>query len=256
MRANATILLTDPDIGGAPDLNLDKGRPVRVSRERADILLAGGHGLGVHPFIKSVADIPRVVSALAARTGTRPLVERNHWLRWSGYLDVPKAEAAAGIAVDLNYMPVCTGSEPCVGFIGGSTRPVRFINSKGEALPILQQPTAVDDYSLRTPTVEQVRPAAQVLGRRALALLKRAATVQGPLVVNAHIIFLYIAPEILQPLIDAKARIITAEQWLDFIARRRQSRIASPGCDQPPVVVLQPDVVYSPATISPQAPPL
>jgi hypothetical protein len=239
MGVITTFLLTHPDLGQAPDMNLDRGRPRLVDSDCADRLLAKGFGLGVHPFIRSARDIPRIISSLAQRTGTRPLVARNHWLRWFGYLDIPATEAAAGIAVDLNYMTICADHSPCASFLGGSTRPVRFVSPKGEAMPILQQPTAIDDYSLRTPTLEQVGPAADVLGRRALALLKQARAVEGPLVINAHVAFLYLAPNLLKPLIDANARFMTVEQWLDFVARRRQSRIASPNCSTPPDVTLQ-----------------
>jgi hypothetical protein len=41
----------------------------------------------------------------------------------------------------------------------------------------------------------------------------------------------------------ANVQVISAEQWLDFLARRRLSRISSPSCGAGPMIELQTGVV-------------
>jgi hypothetical protein len=239
----ATFMLTHRGLGAPPDLNVGAGKPATLARDTVTELLAAGHGLGVHPSLRTVDDLGRVTEAIAELTASRPLVARNHWARWPGYLEVPAAEVRAGIAMDLNFLRVCSGAGPCAGFLGGAARPVRFVDPAGIALPILQQPTAVDDASLRTQSPAEAKIAAAVLGDRIAQLLPRATTVQAPLVINAHPIYFPVASDWLAPLLAAKVQVISAEQWLDFLARRRLGRIASPSCAAPPVLRLEPGVV-------------
>ena len=225
-----TFLLTHRGVGAPPDTNVGKDKPAMLARDTVIDLLAEGHGLGVHPFLGGLDDIGKIVAAISEITDTRPLVARNHWLRWSGFLDVPAAEAQAGIVMDLNYSPVLKDKEVHVGFVGGSARPVCFINEAGVALPILQQPVSIDDHSLRKMTPALASAAAITLGNRTLQLLVHATHVQAPLVMNAHPIIFPLASDWLKPLLDAGVQVISVEEWLDFVARRRLSRIASPSC--------------------------
>ena len=232
-HAGATFLLTDPAVGAPPDLNVaPDGSAPRLSAASAASLLAGGFGLGLHPFLGEPRDLGELARRFETLTGFRALVARNHHLGWRGFVDVPVAEAAAGVALNLDSMAVCDGKRPCAAFVGGSLRPMRFLDGDGHALPILQQPTAVDDYSLRVRDDDARARAARALGARARVLLDAAARAGAPLVVNAHPVFVALAPEWLRPLIDDGAtRVWSAEQWLDFVARRRLSRIAVPRCD-------------------------
>ena len=239
----ATFMLTHRGLGAPPDLNVGAGKPATLAHDTVTELLAAGHGLGVHPSLRTVDDLGRVTEAIAELTASRPLVARNHWARWPGYLEVPAAEARAGIAMDLNFLRVCSGAGPCAGFLGGAARPVRFVDPAGIALPILQQPTAVDDASLRTQLPAEAKIAAAVLGDRIAQLLPRATTVQAPLVINAHPIYFPVASDWLAPLLAANVQVLSAEQWLDFLARRRLGRIASPSCAAPPILGLEPGVV-------------
>jgi hypothetical protein len=65
------------------------------------------------------------------------------------------------------------------------------------------------------------------------------------LVINAHPLFFPVASDWQKPLIAGNAQVISAEAWLDFIARRRLSRIASPSC-APPILDLQPGIAIRP----------
>ena len=243
-HASATFLITDPAVGAPPDLNVaPDGTAPRLSADCAASLLAGGFGLGLHPFLGEVTEIGAVAHRFAALTGLAALAARNHHLGWRGFVEVPAAEATAGVAINLDYMVVCAGTRPCAAFSGGSVRPLRFFDGDGRALPILQQPTAVDDYSLRVRDDSQRADAARALGARARALVEVAARAGGPLVVNAHPVLVALAPEWLRPLFDdGTVRVWSAEQWLAFVARRRLSRMTVPSCDQPPTVQLQPGV--------------
>jgi hypothetical protein len=52
-----------------------------------------------------------------------------------------------------------------------------------------------------------------------------------------------VASDWIKPLLAANVQVISAEQWLDFLARRRLSRISSPSCAAGPVLELQTGVV-------------
>lgn len=239
----ATFMLTHRGLGAPPDLNVGAGKPTVVAPDTVTELLAAGHGLGVHPSLRTVDDIGRVTEAAAQFTATRPLVARNHWVRWPGYLDVPTAEARAGILMDLNLLPVCRDVGPCAGFLGGTARPVRFVDEAGVALPILQQPSSFDDASLRTKSPIEAKAAAAILGERIAQLLPRATAVQAALVINAHPVFFPVASDWIKPLVGGNVQVISAEQWLDFLARRRLSRIESPSCAADPSLDLQSGIV-------------
>src|SRR5207237_1033250 len=104
-HASATFLLTDPAVGAHPDLNVaPDGSAPRLAGDRAASLLAGGFGLGLHPFLGDVAQIGELARRFEALTGVRALAARNHHLGWHGFVDVPAAEAAAGVAVNLDAM--------------------------------------------------------------------------------------------------------------------------------------------------------
>jgi hypothetical protein len=245
-RFSATFMLTHRSLGAPADLNVGPEKPAMVGSDTVTELLAAGFGLGIHPSLLSVDDMVPVTEALARHTATRPLVARNHWVRWPGYLEVPMVEARAGIGMDLNFLRVCHQPGPCAGFLGGTARPVRFVDPSGSALTLLQQPTTVDDTSLRTQTAEQAKLASTTLGDRIAQLLPRATVAQAPLVINAHPLFFPVASDWQKPLIAGDVQVISAEAWLDFIARRRLSRIASPSCTAPPFLDLQPGIAVRP----------
>jgi hypothetical protein len=240
--ARATFLLTDPTLGLPADLNARDGAAPELSPELGASLRARGHGLGIHPFPRVVDDVSAVAQRFTARHGARPLIARNHHLRWSGHLEIPAREAGAGVAMNLDWMPVAQGSEARVGFPGGSARPLRFVHD-GVTLPLLQQPTVVDDYSLRVPSYELLAGAAQTLGQSAAAVTARSRREGFAVVVNAHPVFVRFAPQWLDPMLSVPGvRVITAERWLAFQLARRQATIAAARCGEAPRVVLPPGV--------------
>jgi hypothetical protein len=236
--ARATFLLTDPTLGLPADLNAREGAAPELSTDLAVALRARGHGLGIHPFPRVVDDVSAVAQRFAARHGARPLIARNHHLRWSGHLEIPAREAGAGVAMNLDWMPVGRDGAACVGFPGGSARPLRFVR-EGVALPMLQQPTVVDDYSLRVPSYELLAGAARALGEAAAEVTARSRREGFAVVVNAHPVFVRFAPQWLDPMLAAPGvRVITAERWLAFQLARREGAIAAARCGEAPRVVL------------------
>jgi hypothetical protein len=265
LGATATHLLTNPALGRPADLHVASAAERRnaptLSAGLRDTLLADGSGLGIHPFTADPAEITAVAEAFAADNGFRPLTARNHHVLWSGYVQVPRAEAAAGVRLNLDALPICRGEAPCAGFLAGYGQPMRFIDETGAALPIWQQPTTVDDYSLRVSDEAARAAAGAALTQRALALLAEAARAEAPLVVNAHpnLVVLghgWLTPVLVSPpprpapqglppqggfappsalLMAPGVRVVSAETWLDFVVRRRLARITLADCGAPRV---------------------
>jgi hypothetical protein len=235
--ARATFLLTDPQVGLAPDLNRDaSGRAPWLASSSGDSLVSRGFGLGLHPFPRTASDLIEMAAHFTQRHGLVARVTRNHHLRWPDYDGMPRAAATAGAMLDLNLMPVSVAGRPAVGFPTGSARPVRMTDATGALLPLLQQPTSVDDYSLRIEDAQARSRAARALWTLALDALKQVCRVQAPLVVNAHPMLHAFAPDWLDPLLGAQAvHAISADRWLEFVVDRRKSRLALPACGHPTV---------------------
>jgi hypothetical protein len=235
--ARATFLLTDPQVGLEPDLNRDAaGGAPWLSTSSAASLVAQGFGLGIHAFPGTADDLVAMAASFTRRHGLVPRVTRNHHLRWPDYDGMPRAAATAGAMLDLNLMPVSVAGHPAVGFPAGSARPVRMTDAAGALLPLLQQPTSVDDYSLRIEDAEARSRAVRALGALALDALKQVRQVQAPLVLNAHPMLHAFAPDWLDPLLAAEGvRALSADRWLEFVVHRRSSRLALPTCRQPTV---------------------
>ncbi|MBP6830456.1 MAG: hypothetical protein KA978_06710 [Deltaproteobacteria bacterium] len=238
--ARATFLLTEPSIGLPADLNVGTRGAPRLDPETANALLAAGHDVSVHPFPRDAGDVVRHIDYIAQRHGLSPLIARNHHLRWFGYLDIPRAEAARGVALNLDTMPVGDGTRPCVGFPGGASQPVMFVGDDGSRVPLLQQTTSVDDYSLRVRDYSQLAQAATLLSTAARRTIAAARAAQVPVVLNAHPIFYRFAPGWLGAVLDAPdLHAVSATDWLAFVINRRAARIPAARCGQPVVPTLR-----------------
>lgn len=228
--AHATFLLTEPSVGRRPDLNVRSGAAPTLSLDAADALLAQGHDLGVHPFPAAIDDVAAHVALTSQRLSLPMLFARDHHLRWIGRLDVPRAEAARGVAMNLDYMAVCDGRRPCVGFPGGSSVPV-MIADGDDRVPILQQPTAVDDFSLRVNDYAQLAGAATALASAARETLIVARAAEVPVVLNAHPTLYAFAPQWLASVLSTPdLRAMSASEWLSFVLHRRASRVPAARC--------------------------
>lgn len=234
LDAHATFMLTDPSVGQPADLNARDGTAPTLTRETADALLAAGHDVGAHPFPRTLSDVAAHLRAERERLDLAPLVARNHHLRWIGFVDVARVESRSSVAMNLDAMPVCDGTRPCVGFPGGAASPIAFIDEHGARLPILQQPTSVDDFSLRQPRYELVAGAADALASGALPILEAARRAEVPVVVNAHPALFKFAPTWLTSLLRVRGvRAISTSEWLAFVAARRSVRVPEARCGAP-----------------------
>jgi hypothetical protein len=237
--ARATFLLTDPQVGLGPDLNRDSsGRAPWLAASSAASLVSRGFGLGIHPFPRIAGDLVEMAASFTKRYGLVSRVTRNHHLRWPDYDGMSRAATTAGAMLDLNLMPVSAAGQPAVGFPAGSARPVRMTDAAGTLLPLLSQPTSVDDYSLRVEDAGARSRAARALGTVALDALRQVRRVQAPLVLNAHPMLHAFAPDWLDPLLEAEAvHVISADRWLEFVVNRRKSLLALPACNRPTVLL-------------------
>lgn len=239
-NAGITFLLAHPEPGAPPTA-------APVPANAITEILANGHGIGVHPLLRVPPDLGPITTAVSRLADLSPIAARNHLRAWAGALAVPRAQQRARIIIDLDLAPKCVEHQPCAAFVGGSTRPVRFVDARGDLLPVLQQPTAVDDASLRDPDLKVVRSTGAALSARAEVMLARAAAVQGPLVIDVHPALFAVAGEWMGGMLGGRAHVMSAEAWLDFVTRRRQSRISSPSCGAPPSAQLQPGItLHSP----------
>lgn len=115
---------------------------------------AEGHTFSVHPA--SAADIR---SGLGKQEAQRhllaPMLEENivrhqqefqrspqtirhHAVRWLGYVEAARLLANLGIQMDVNYLSVHPFS---LGYMAGSGRPLRFVDTDGTVIDCFQQPT-------------------------------------------------------------------------------------------------------------------
>ncbi len=235
LGANATFLLTDPLLGNPPDLHVEKidGRRTAptMGGHLRDTILSDDSGLGLHPFTDKPEEIRRIADAFAAATGFRALTARNHHVLWSGYLEIPQAEAEAGVLLNLDWLPICDGKAPCAGFPGGSGRPMLFVDERSHALPIFQQSTTLDDYSLRLADEAGRTAAAATLTARGRALIETSAQAEVPMVVNAHPNLVILGGYWIAPLLKVPGvPTLSAEQWLAFVVHRRAARLTIPRC--------------------------
>jgi hypothetical protein len=241
--ARATFLLTDPTIGLPADLHVASGAAPRLQSDTARALRTLGHALGAHPFPRHAAEITRHLDGQTQRLGVRPLAMRNHHLRWFGYDDIPRAESAAGVALNLDAMPISDGTTPSVGFSGGAAQPVMFVDVHGARIPLLHQITAVDDFHLRVDDYPQLAPAATRLAAAGRRILDAARAAEVPVVLNAHPSLYRFAPEWLHAILDApEVHAVSTDDWLSFVLDRRATRIPAARCTEPRAAALRPGV--------------
>lgn len=240
--AHATFLLTEPSVGRHADLNVHHGTSPTLSLDATNALLSLGHSVGVHPFPNTLEDITAHVTLTSHRLSVPVLIARNHHLRWFTDLGVLRAEASASVAMNLDTMVVCAGQHPCVGFPAGTAFPVMAARNNTR-IAILQQPTAIDDFSLRVDDYSRLAAAAQTLATSARTIISTARTTHSPVVLNAHPTLYAFAPQWLTTVVTTSGvKAISATEWLSFVLHRRASRISASRCTDRPTVTLQPDV--------------
>ena len=184
-----------------------------------------GHGIGLHPNgagLRSPRDIQEAIASHHGRAVDALLphelrVARHHYLQWWGYSEPMDHLASLGIWMELNFVSI----EPRLrgpGFQFGSGRPARWQAPEGRLLPILSQPTQVEDDVL---IGEYGYSANLSEDRAALAsayLLDASAPWRVPVTANVHpTLVMSGAAVLLDGLLAAASErglpILSAERW-------------------------------------------
>lgn len=209
-----------------------------------------GHTFSVHPALDT--DHGRVVGPpelqqLVTEPMVRANVERhqrefgrevrtirNHCIRWSGYADLPKAEAELGVAMDCNYV---TSHRLTLGYMCGSGRALRFVDADGTVIDCFQLPGLWTEEVI-LPNRNFGHSAGWSLERgvaETTTLLREAAsTFATPVTINSHpVSFATYSAPLIEANWDAAReqgmRIVSADRWLDWTLTRESLRLHRDG---------------------------
>jgi hypothetical protein len=182
-----------------------------------------GHGFGLHPNSVGLendgveAAIREHQRRFVGTTGAPPRTVRHHFLRWWGYDDPLRLQAELGFWMGLDFVSI-EPRFPGPGFQFGSGRPLRPQRLDGSMLPILSQPTQVEDdvltgdfgYSARLTSREAVVAIAQ--------LMDAAVLWRVPVTANLHPLVVAgdqgrLLDGLLAAAVDRGLPIVSAERW-------------------------------------------
>lgn len=158
-----------------------------------------------------------------------PQTIRHHAVRWLGYVEAARMLAALGICMDVNYLSVHPFS---LGYMAGSGRPLRFVDTDGTVIDCWQQPTLWTEEVLIHPefvfsfkwTVEQALAETDKIIQRA------AREFYTPVTFNSHPVSFatYSSPLIEGCWAAARAEgmaIWSADEWLAWTTARAAVRL-------------------------------
>ncbi len=247
----------------------------KINQTLMDKWAAEGHTFSVHPALdadmhaelatqdpqsKLVADM---LQANVARHihdyGHTPQTIRQHAVRWLGYVDAARLLADLGIEMELNYISVHPFS---LGYMAGSGRPLRFVDTDGTLIDCYQQPTLWTEEVLIHPgfvfsfkwTVERALAETDKIIQRAVREF------YTPIIFNSHpVSFATYSSPLIEGCWDTALaegmKIVSADQWLAWTKVRNSVSLEqdAQGC-----TVYTPQAVTSltlllPNQIAPQA---
>ncbi|MEO1273531.1 MAG: hypothetical protein AAFX99_36055, partial [Myxococcota bacterium] len=233
-----TAMLTSGSIGASPDVRTPESPEHFIDRSTALELSDQGHDLGVHPNLWKLKEGPEGYrAAIQAHVDgfretfhTAPRMVRNHHLVWSGYVAMARHHASAKLAMNFDYVSQAFLPNGELGYMASGAVPVRFGDPEGRVVPILQQPTQLDDHVLlpkrfgyRPTTIDQ-------LMARSQHLLTLAIDHHTPLVVNHHPVWWIDSDGAWQRALGsmaqaAKVPVWSGGQWLRFVEGQRSIRV-------------------------------
>lgn len=207
-----------------------------------------GHTFSVHPALeadtvsglKTTEPQSRLVAPMLAENverhqrqfGRAVRTVRQHAVRWLGYVDAARLLAELGIRMDLNYIAV----SPYLGYLCGSGRPLRFVDTDGALIDCFQQPTHWTEECLIHPefvfsfkwTVEKALAETGALIRHA------AHTYYTPIALNSHpVSFATYSSPLIEGNWDAALAegmpILSADEWLAWTEARDGLRLSRSG---------------------------
>ncbi|OHB80362.1 MAG: hypothetical protein A2V98_04730 [Planctomycetes bacterium RBG_16_64_12] len=139
-------------------MNWDKARGIdRTSVEEEAAWRAAGHEVGVHvygggPDGEGAYDTLReayakITADLKGKFAHGARTVRNHTIDWTGWVDMAAIEAEFGTRMDMNYYHYipCESPIDTRGYFNGTGLPQRFIDARGQMLPIYQTTTQWPD---------------------------------------------------------------------------------------------------------------
>lgn len=161
--------------------------------------------------------------------GRTPRTIRQHAVRWLGYVEAARHLADLGIRMDLNYLSVHPFS---LGYMIGSGRPLRFVETNGALIACYQQPTLWTEEVLIHPqfvfsfkwTVDKA------LAETAQIIQQAARVFYTPVTINSHpVSFATYSGTLVEGCWDSAVLegmpILAAEEWLDWTEARNGVRI-------------------------------
>lgn len=210
---------------------------------------ADGHTFSVHPALAAdvrrglAKDEPQMTQVAAmlrenvARHqrdyGHSPRTIRQHAVRWLGYIDAARILAKLGVVMELNYISVHPFS---LGYMAGSGRPLPFVDTNGELIACLQQPTMWTEEVLIHPsfvfsfkwTVERALHEVEQMIARAIGVF------YTPIAINSHpVSFATYSSPLIEGTWDralaAGMTIRSADDWLAWTEARKSVRLEKDG---------------------------
>jgi hypothetical protein len=209
----------------------------RVTKTLMDAWEREGHTFSVHPDLKSedpqALFVPAMLRDNIARHGQEfdrsPRTIRHHSVRWLGYVDAARLLAELGIRMDVNYLSVTPFP---LGYMAGSGRPLRFVDTDGTIIPCFQQPTLWTEECLIHPsfvfsmkwTVERA------LAETGKIVRSAAREFYTPVTINSHpVSFATYSSPLVEGAWDTALTegipIISADEWLTWTEGRESIRI-------------------------------
>ena len=237
--ARATFFLTSGSLKNQP------GPITSPSRELAARARSWGMDLGIHPDlgpedrVSARDQVGAHANAVRDFYGLPSLTaSRFHLVAWRGFTTSVDWVADAGIRYELSYLTVLTRRVPTVGYMTGSSLPLRYHRADGTALPVIQLATQLDDH----PNPRLPYGPAPIGGRP--PKLSRADYVRtahdllrgsveryhSPVILNNHPLQFFSDPHWLLALVDEAKRlgapVLSVADYDAFLQGFRRSRLA------------------------------
>lgn len=191
-HAGFTVTLTSDAVGAKPDVVFARSEPGLMAAEDVSVLAELGHDVGVHPNLVGLPAsaygqvLVEHVAAFEQAYGVKPRIVRNHHLIWDGYTEMARLQAAAGLALNLDYVTARSTQGYVPGFMTGSGLMLRLVDARGQVLPIFQLATQIDDYLFLPGEASSAASALTVLTEGAVKLIAISQREQVPVTLLHH----------------------------------------------------------------------
>jgi len=235
-HAGFTVTLTSDAVGGKPDVVFAESEPGLMAAEDVSVLAELGHDVGVHPNLVGLPEaayrqvLVDHVAAFEEAYGVKPRIVRNHHLIWDGYMKMARLQAAAGLALNLDYVTARSAQGYVPGFMTGSGLMLRFVDRRGRVLPIFQLATQIDDYLFLPGEASSAAPPLTVLTAGAIKLIAISQREQVPVTLLHHPAWWHESHGAWQKAILGEAarqgaRVWSAGRFLAFVEETRRTEL-------------------------------